>query len=56
MINNCARPWHAARYFTGMLLATHTLLFRVHTRVFLTLGIALATVATFLASLLTLAT
>jgi hypothetical protein len=38
-----------------MLLASHSLLFRVHTRVFVTLGIALAAVATFLSSLLTLA-
>lgn len=38
-----------------MPLATHTLSFRVHTRVFLTLGVALAVLATFLASLLTLA-
>ena len=34
-----------------MPLASHTLLFRVHTRVFLTLGIALAVVITFLVSL-----
>ncbi len=36
-----------------MPLASHTLQFRVHTRVFLTLGIALASVAAFLAALLT---
>lgn len=35
-----------------MPLATHTLSFRDHTRVFLTLGVALATVATFLTSFL----
>lgn len=34
-----------------MPLASHTLFFRVHTRVFLTLGIALAVVATFFVSL-----
>jgi hypothetical protein len=34
-----------------MPLASHTLSFRVHTRVFLTLGVALATVALFLVSL-----
>ncbi len=39
-----------------MLLASHTLHFRVHTTVCLTLGLALATVASFLASLLLLAT
>ncbi len=39
-----------------MLLASHTLLFRVHTRVFVTLVIALAAVATFLSSLVTFAT
>jgi hypothetical protein len=38
-----------------MPLATHTLSFRVHTRVFLTLGVAFAAIATFLASLLSLA-
>lgn len=37
-----------------MPLASHTLSFRVHTRVFLTLGIALAIVATFVMSLLNL--
>jgi len=35
-----------------MPLATHTLVYRVHTRVFLTLGIAFATAAMFLTSLL----
>lgn len=38
-----------------MPLASHTLHFRVHTRVFLTLGLALATVASFLASLASVA-
>jgi hypothetical protein len=37
-----------------MPLATHTLSFREHTRVFLTLGVALVVAATFLASLLLL--
>lgn len=37
-----------------MPLATHTLSYRMHTRAFLTLGVALAVVATFLVSLLTL--
>lgn len=36
-----------------MPLALHTLQFRVHTRVFLTFAIALASAATFLAALLT---
>ncbi len=40
----------------GMLLASHTLHYRVHTTVCLTLGIALATVASFLASLVLLLT
>ena len=35
-----------------MPLASHTLVFRIHTRVFLTLGVALAAVATFLTALL----
>ncbi|AOS46185.1 hypothetical protein Verru16b_03282 [Lacunisphaera limnophila] len=35
-----------------MPLATHTLSFRDHSRVFLTLGVALAVAATFLVSLL----
>jgi hypothetical protein len=38
-----------------MLPASHTFFFRVHTTVFLTLGIALAAVATFLVSLINLA-
>jgi hypothetical protein len=38
-----------------MPLAAHTLQFRVHTGVFLTLATALAAVATFLAQLLSLA-
>ena len=37
-----------------MPLASHTLFFRVHTGVFLTLCVALAAVATFFSSLLTL--
>jgi hypothetical protein len=38
-----------------MPLASHTLQFRIHTGVFVTLGIALAAAATFLAHLLSLA-
>jgi hypothetical protein len=38
-----------------MLPASHTLLFRVHTRVFLTLATALAAVTTFLVSLINVA-
>lgn len=34
-----------------VLLPSHTLVFRVHTRVFLTLAVALAVAATFLSSL-----
>jgi len=37
-----------------MPLASHTLLFRSHTRVFLTLGIAAAAAVTFLTTLLSL--
>jgi hypothetical protein len=37
-----------------MPLASHTLSFRVHTRVFLTLGLALVIAATFLTSFLNL--
>ena len=55
MTSNCLRAWHAPRYFVGMPLASHTLQFRVHTRVFLTLGIAFATLLTFAARLLTVA-
>ena len=40
----------------GMLLASHTLFYRVHTTVCLTLGVALAAVMTYLVSLVVLTT
>lgn len=55
VLSNSLCAWHAPCKFAGMPLATHLLLFRDHTRVFLTLAVALAAVLTCLASLAALA-
>ena len=55
MINDNCSAWHEACKNPGVLLPSHTLVFRDHTRVFLTLFVALVALVTFFAPALLLA-